>query len=102
MSGAPEATQLSAAGSLDRQREEQGCLSRRDYMIVARHEMPGKDANKIRMIDGPRVYPPSKTTLTPVNGSHRTLRDGFPILRFQAFHARLLSYSPYGTNVAFP
>ena len=41
MSGAPEATQLSAAGSLDRQREEQGCLSRRDYMIVAWHGMPG-------------------------------------------------------------
>jgi len=41
-------------------------LSRRDKMIVARHEMPGKCQNMIRpvgngVIDGARVYAPSKT-----------------------------------------
>jgi hypothetical protein len=82
--------------------------------MVARHEMPGKQAETVRpvgngVIRGARPYPSSKTLERPFQPDHTVpfLRrhpgyggqagTGFSVPRFQAFHAWLPSCGPYGT-----
>jgi hypothetical protein len=78
-------------------------LSRRDEMMVARHEMPAKRADMIRpvgngMIRRFRPHPSHKTIERPVQPNHTVpYGTGFPVARFQAFHAWLPSFGPSGT-----
>ena len=72
-------------------------------MMVAWHEMPGKQAGTIRpvgngMIRRFRQYSSPKTIERSVQPDHTVPSGtGFPIPRYQAFHARLLSFDSYGT-----
>ena len=81
-------------------------VSRRDEMMVAWHEMPGKSPEMIRpvgngMIDG-------RARRFVLNGGRSVARHnhtvpsgtGFSRRLFQAFHARLSSGSPSGANAA--
>src|ERR1700678_3687074 len=77
-------------------------LSRRDWMKVAWHVVPGKLAVTIRPVGNgmswaiPLAHHQRLTNLT-AKRSYRTLRDGITFARFQAFRARLPSFSPSGT-----
>ena len=73
-------------------------------MMVARHEMPGKQADTIRpvgngVIRGGASCSSRKTIERPVQPD-RTVPSGtgFSMARFQAFHAWLPSFGPYGTG----
>jgi hypothetical protein len=73
-------------------------------MMVARYEMPGKQAGTIRpvgngMIRRFRPFPSPKTIEHPVQPSHTVPSGtGFSVSRFQAFHAWLPSFGPSGTS----
>jgi hypothetical protein len=73
--------------------------------MVARHEMPGKQAETVRpvgngVIPGARPYPSSKTLERPLQPDHTVpYGTGFSVPRFQAFHAWLPSFRPSGTRV---
>jgi len=73
--------------------------------MVARHEMPGKQAKTVRpvgngLIRGARPYPSSKTLERPFQPDHTVpYGTGFWVPRFQAFHAWLPSFRPSGTGI---
>jgi hypothetical protein len=73
-------------------------------MMVARHEMPGKQAETIRpvghgMIRDFQHYPTPKTMEREVQPDHTVPSGtGFSMARFQAFHAWLPSLGPSGTG----
>jgi hypothetical protein len=78
--------------------------SRRYQMMVARYEMPGRQAGTIRpggngLIRRFRSHPSPKTMERPVQPNHTVPSGtGFPVPRFQAFHAWLPSFGPSGTS----
>jgi hypothetical protein len=78
--------------------------SRRDQMMVAWHEMPGKQAGRVRpvgngMIRRFRPYPSPKTIERPIQPNHTVLSGtGFPVSPYQAFYAWLPSFGPSGTS----
>ena len=83
-------------------------LSRRDYLMVARHEMPGNAASRTRPVGHGMIGLRGHVLWScPVNkaaghGSHRSLRDGSLLAAFQAFHAWLPSLRPSGTVLPPP
>src|ERR1700677_1150248 len=83
-----------------------GCLSPRDYVMVARHEMPGKMAPRPRpvgygMVGGGQVFSTVQNKRTPLgNLSYRALRGGAYLDLYQAFRAWLPSIHPSGTKSA--
>jgi hypothetical protein len=72
-------------------------------MMVARHVMPGKRVGMIRpvgngMIRGARSRPSCNTIERPRQPDHTVpYGTGSSMPRFQAFHAWLPSFRPYGT-----
>ena len=78
-------------------------MSRRDGTKVARHKMPGKDADMIRLRRGGcdrrrQVLFTTQDNRTP-SSTHHTVPygTGSVMPRFQAFHAWLPSFRPSGT-----
>jgi hypothetical protein len=78
-------------------------LSRRDEMMVARYEMPGKQAGTIRPVGNGMIrrfgpHPSPKTKERPAQVDHTVpYGTGLSTARFQAFHAWLPSFGPSGT-----
>jgi adenosylcobinamide-phosphate synthase len=76
--------------------------------MVAWHEVPGKTTTMIRpggngLINGIRVRPPANTNSAPLPINHTVpYGTGSLMLRSQAFHAWLPSYSPSGTIHFYP
>ena len=72
--------------------------------VVAWHEVPGKTTTMIRpvgygMISGTELCPSSKANGTPSSIDHTvSYGTGSSMPGFQAFHAWLPSYGPYGTK----
>ena len=75
-------------------------------MMVAWHEMPGNAAprNPSPRARCDRVVQRFACTMNkdPRHDSYRSLRDGSNLATFQAFHARLPSFRPYGTINLLP
>jgi hypothetical protein len=78
-------------------------LSRRDQMMVARYEMPGKRADMIRPVGNGVIrdgasWPSHKTIERPAQVDHTVpYGTGLSMACFQAFHAWLPSFGPSGT-----
>jgi hypothetical protein len=85
---------------------EQAGLSRRDHVMVARHEMPGNAASRTRPVGygmiGLRghVLWSCMMDRSTRQGSIRRGGDGSCLAAFQAFHAWLPSIRPSGTVLA--
>jgi hypothetical protein len=80
-------------------------LSRRDELMVARHEMPGHWSDPVRPVGNGMIGNASRDPSSPIK--ERAVQNVHTVpygtvswmLRFQAFHAWLPSFRPFGTIV---